>query len=488
VAARRLERHRAIVGLASIAWFAACPATSSGTAASGTASTSSSTSTTSGSPAPSHPLFPQVPDNGGPVLASPQVIALHYGDDQNWAFEQAALTWLLGSSWLAEVGDDYGVGTGSLQTEITLAPTSPQKLSDDDVHAAIDALFADGGVAVPGAGSDVVFVLFVPGSVDYDLFGTTGCMSGSVDSYHLWYFHGDTQVPYAVVLDCPGQFGHSRLEQLQLDLSHEVIEVATDPFGFGNNASGIPSDAWRITDAGEPFYAMGDEVADLCIWISAVYVADAGFGDAGFVAQRVYSNKAAEAGLASPCIPAPIEEIFYTLATDAGVAFVSPGNAVQVTLTGWTTDAGSDAGPTWCVQAVTPAAADFVPTFAVPDGGATVFRAGTQLTITVGTPTGQAPPNPDDAGGVATLYGPVLLESEDCDAGTVMSVWPVQVALPPVRDACAPAAVDPCERYGLLCLDGGCALPVAGTACVPSVGCAKGLGCVVDGGRTPTCQ
>jgi hypothetical protein len=230
-------------------------------------------------------------------------------------------------------------------------------------------------------------------------------------------------------------------------------------------------------DPTNPFFSIGDEVADLCDLLTSVYEDP----DAGFYAQRVWSNSAALAGTGDPCIPVPAGETFFALTGPLGFAYASPGQGLEVSLTAWST------GPTssWCVDGVW-AGDDFQPNVTNVTSSNPMENGGS-LSFTISVPSNVSPPAPDVNNDVPVLYGAEWVESSDCDGGPE-SIWPVQLGLPPVGQGCnvpSGGAADLCAPYGLVCTPGNpitsCQLPGAATACLPTVGC-QDAGSCSDGG------
>jgi hypothetical protein len=249
---------------------------------------------------------------------------------------------LVASSWLSIVGADYGVGLGQVTGSIVLdgGPSGgPAEVTDSDIDNLLTQLILDGGVPAPSA--NTVYVLAYPEStVISDNLGTS-CQNFT--AYHGRFLLGTTWVPYCVIPTC-GAYPGSVItveDMVDVALSHEFIEAATDPVSTTTTAG------YHILDPDNPWTYSGGEVADLCD-TSPPYHAP----DAGFIAQRVWSNSAAELGTESPCVPAPAGETYFNVGIEPHVTVVldagfSKAQTVTFALTGWSTAPMGD----WSVYA-----------------------------------------------------------------------------------------------------------------------------------------
>ena len=280
-----------------------------------------------GDPAPRSPL-PQLADRGGPVMAHPALVPIFFADDPDSAALTAFNQWIVGSQWLAAVGAEYGVGSGSVLGAVQLSTAAPAAITDREIVDLLYARLADGTLPAPGA---------APGNVLYEVYFPVGTVvsfadgksCGAFGGYHDSARRGGVELAYAVLPSCPGFVSdHTALEIRELVSSHELIEAATDP---------IPSNhpAFQLEDPISPWRALGEEVADLCVRGDR----SATWPEAGFVAQRSWSNAAAAAGT-DPCVPGPLTPYFTVSAELGSIPRIAAGKARLIQLTGYARGAG----------------------------------------------------------------------------------------------------------------------------------------------------
>src|SRR5262245_24608032 len=58
------------------------------------------------------PPLPQIPSQGGRVIAHVKLVTITFQGDPNEQQIQAFGDWFVQSSWLSEVGAEYGIGAG----------------------------------------------------------------------------------------------------------------------------------------------------------------------------------------------------------------------------------------------------------------------------------------------------------------------------------------------------------------------------------------
>ena len=284
-----------------------------------------------------HPL-PEVSDVGGPKLAQPQLVPIFFSDDLDVAALTSYSQWIVTSSWLQQAGADYGVGDGSVLGVVQNIEPAPDAIKDTEI---VDLLFrglADGTLPQPAGGGlgDVLYVVNFPAHTVVTA-GTAGIDKSCTDfgGYHASARRNGVELAYAVIPTCPDfHRGLTELETREMATSHELIEAATDP---------LPSNhpGFQLRDLTSPWLALGGEVADLCARGDATDV----WRDAGFVAQRSWSNAAAQVG--DPCVPVPTDAPYYSvMTTGVSVPRVAPGGHVAVVLAGW----AHAARPDWPIR------------------------------------------------------------------------------------------------------------------------------------------
>jgi hypothetical protein len=250
-------------------------------------------------------------NGGGVVLTSLELTTIDYAGYSLDRQAQAYASWIVGSNWLATVGQDYGVGPGTYVNHLTLDRPWPDTLTDTDIADLLESLLGvDGGLPEPNENS--LYILYFPASTTITYYGLTSCVD--FGGYHGEVASGSYDVPYAVIPLCE--------LDISIAVSHELAEAATDPFVWS-------SPGYRLQDSYDPFsYITGGEVGDLCV---GLLFSD----DQIHYAQRIWSNEAAKAGLGSPCVPVPSDEVFVNVTPFfSGVQPVSAGTSV-FQMAGW---------------------------------------------------------------------------------------------------------------------------------------------------------
>jgi hypothetical protein len=316
-----------------------------------------------GATPPPIPL-PQVPSHGGPTLAHPELVTITFQGDPYTAQLQAFGDWLVQSSWLTTVGAEYGVGAGTQRAKLVVDYTPPAVVSTSDIETYLSAGITTG--VFPQPDPETIYVIYYPASTTPSGLGCNG----------PWWGHNTVTSPlryvYAAIPECPppALYGWSPIESIEEDASHEIIESATDPDRAG-------AAAYAVTDPASPFLYVGSEIADLCVGLVTT--------EAGFFAQRVWSNVAAAAGR-SPCVPAPAGDLTFEMMPSFEAALdIAAGASAEVQLTAWSS---SPRGP-WGVAPITFPGyqATLFPTGMLD---ASTVSDGEHATLTVSVPAGAA--------------------------------------------------------------------------------------------------
>lgn len=358
-----------------------------------------------------HAALPQVPSGGGPVIAAPKIVTITFAGYSEDATMKSFGDWIAGSSWLSQVGQDYGVGNGTHAAHVVLqmaAPTAPtdldtqalieQKIGDGTLPSAFDA---DGGSdAGSGVAGGYLYVLFYPqGTTAGGFLGgpdTCADLGGGqfIGGYHWETQSGAYHVPYAVVPTCSDATGVEKAADLEASASHEIIEASTDPFPY-------TSTAYALTDPNNPWTYTDGEVGDLCEGQTVQ--------QAAFTVQRVWSNAAAAAGTA-PCIPAPAAGFYDVSPSPNTTQIVAAGASVTFTLTGFSTAPM----PPWSLQAFA-GQGTFVPTLVL---STSTIGNGQTATLKVTVPS------------TATSQGYASVFVSCSRAAGDFNYWPVAVSVP----------------------------------------------------------
>ena len=316
-----------------------------------------------------HPAWPTVPDQGGPILAHPQLVVVTYAGFAFASDVEAYASWIVGSRWLTTVGAEYGVGAGAVVANVRLTETAPATLSETELGAHLGELIASGDLPTPSMGlSSALYVVYLPRTTrvtDAGGGGTTAVSCADFLGDHRAATSGSgSTFAFAVIPDCiETDVGLTELEGMLEAMSHELVEAATDPF------PDHPAWAFPATSSSE-WIAAGGEIGDLCVGARTT--------EDGHEVQRIWSNAAALAGL-DPCVPgAPSAPFFDVSPSVNGVRMVSPGEVVDVTLTGWSTAPTSP----WTTEAYAYGDFDTAPTLS-----AHTFTNGSVATLTLHVPT-----------------------------------------------------------------------------------------------------
>jgi hypothetical protein len=269
-----------------------------------------------------HATLPQIPDQGGDVLQNVQLVTVTFGDDPDRAQREAFGEWIVTSDWLAAVGEEYGVGPGTHQPGRLSDPT-PASTSDSAIQMLLTDRIRDGSLPVPPAGaSDFLYMVYFPSTTVVDDGGLRLACAGLGGQGYHWDLDVDgARISYGISIGCPtGPL--AELDDSELGASHEIIEAITD-------AHPSVAKAWSITNPNDPWSVGGGETADLCL--------GQGLQDpAGFWVQRVWSNRAAQAG-GPPCIPVPPDTPYFNVTAARSLLPITAGQQARFTLQGWST-------------------------------------------------------------------------------------------------------------------------------------------------------
>ncbi len=305
-----------------------------------TTGTSGTTGTTGGLPTP----WPQIPVQNSPaaVLSSPKLVPIFFapwtvgGTQHSYSYTQHAedyTSWIMTSSWLSEVGADYGVGTGTRASPVILSDVPPTTVLDADIQTLISQKIQNGTLPQPDA--NTLYMIFYPQETTiYEDAAHQYQSCTFFGGYHYEFLDsnlGGQEIVYAVIPDCTGQPNYTMPFDLDIAVSHELIEASTDPYTIYNPA-------YIFNDTNSPWGFTFGEVGDMCI--ENTYTDPV----SGNSAQRIWSNSLA-LGSRSPCAPLPTSGDFYgAYVTPNQTAVASPGGTVNLTIHTWSTN---PTAPSW---------------------------------------------------------------------------------------------------------------------------------------------
>jgi hypothetical protein len=267
-------------------------------------------------PAP-HPAPHTVQSYGGPIMSSPKVLPIFFGDDDPTTTNQieAFLAALQSSTYFGSAAAEYGVGAATILPAVHLTEDAPTSTSDSDIQGWLaDEIEAGDGV-FPQPDAETIYLLYYPSGTQIDLngFGTSCEQFGG--------YHADTRLSdgtaasYAVIPRCPASQGLTAMQAITDATSHELLEAATDPRPFSDPAYDRIDDAHVYVEL-----VLLTEIGDQCAFSPSGY---ATYPDLPYEVQRVYSNASALAGH-NPCVPIPSGEVYFVAAPD-------PQDDVQIT-------------------------------------------------------------------------------------------------------------------------------------------------------------
>ena len=240
------------------------------------------------------PVLPQVVDVGGTFLVSPKVQPILYASDTGATDIQAFLQELATTSTWAQATSEYGVGPLTVLPAVMLSDPAPASVSDAMLESSLASNTSGANPAWGAADPSTIYLFVLPeGSIESD---SEGACCTDYDGYHYQAEVGAVTVPYALSCACPGFDGPhiTDLQERTIDMSHELVESATDPFPNSDPAYTQEDDAdivWTLVTDGE--------VADMCEFNDDANVIPPG---STYMVQRSWSNAAA-ARFENPCVP-----------------------------------------------------------------------------------------------------------------------------------------------------------------------------------------
>ena len=252
-----------------------------------------------------------VPNNGGPIIKSPQLVSVTWKTDDLAANLVAFDTWLPTSSFFTTMMAEWGVGAGSYGGAYSVDTAAPPMMDD----AAVQALLTDAITLgkVPAPNGSRIYMVYPPKGTIVQSFGTNGC--SDFQAYHgSFQYAGEGGIAlavYSVTPRCADTFGMTPTDFTTWGASHEVMEASSDP--------DATKPTWVILNQ-TPSTPQPGENADLCGGHPTKVE--------GHMVTRNYSNVAAKAG-ARPCVPAPAGPMFGIYASPTAVK-IAPGTSIEV--------------------------------------------------------------------------------------------------------------------------------------------------------------
>ena len=238
--------------------------------------------------------LPQVVTLGGPVLTNPKVLPILYSTDPGASDVVAFLQELASTSYWGETTSEYGVGPLTVLPPVTLTTPPPTTITDAALEASLANNTSGPSPSWGAADPNTIYLFVLPtGLIEKD---AEGACCTDYDGYHYEASAGGVSVPYAISCACP-MFdgpGVTDLQERTVDMSHELVEAATDPFPDSAPAYTQEDDAdivWTLVTDGE--------VADMCEFNDDANIIPPG---STYMVQRTWSNLAAQQ-FDNPCVP-----------------------------------------------------------------------------------------------------------------------------------------------------------------------------------------
>ena len=326
-----------------------------------------------------HTALPLVAPHDHVVLTKPELVTITFPGYAWTAKVQSFGEFLGGSSWLAAVGTEYGVGVTTQVAKVEWPAAAVAGTTDQQLRKLIGQGITSGMLpAPPTKGSQLVYTVYWPSDVVLDAraqgagvlcqkaaFHASGELfaSGYHDSFAA---PNGARVDYVVVGDCSNS-----IDTITRTASRELIGTFTDPFEVDNSGwllDVMSTDPWFLdVNSGEVGYLCENEKP---------------VTEAGWTLHRSWSNAAAKAGM-QPCLPSPEGTAYYNVsASPSGTVHAAAGTTVVYTLTGWS----SEPVPRWGLAMTKPEGSDFTLTELSPTFGAAKLGNGEVTTLTLHVP------------------------------------------------------------------------------------------------------
>jgi hypothetical protein len=401
--------------------------------------------------AAAHPAFPQLVDQGGPILTAPRVVTVTFPGDSNAAQLAAFGAQVTNNAWWDAVRQGYcetgttrcvGDGPAGESVELTGAPdpsyTDSSQGGPSTLQAYIRSLVESGRIPRPDA--QTILVFYLPATTSVTLDGGASC--DAFAAYHNSMSAGGVQFMYVVVTACasdPGYVGPSltEIQQSTFAASHEIVEAATDPFVTGTS-TGFYLDT--RDPAGLPWNNLaGGETADLCEDILGLGQDQA--TEDGFTVTRVWNNAAARAG-GDPCVPASTA-VYINAAPETWLVKIEVGASATLVADAFSSAPAAD----WLVFGgdLNATESDRNPYLTITVNGARTATVNNGDRVTVRVTLNQDPANLPDYSQSFGATG-LLISSDNRAHPTVAHFWPFLVVTPSGAAASGLGNVDPTQK------------------------------------------
>lgn len=241
-----------------------------------------------GSTGPFPATLPQVVPTLG-AISQPNIVPVFFPNNTlKSQLTSYVMNYVARSAAYAPIAE-YGVTNTTVAAAVQLATAPPTAVNDTDIQALLAARIGDS--TLPAADGRNIYLFFYPQATAITKGSGKSCQDFA--GYHGWTKVGGVDAPYAVIPQCTSSTQPGALAALTIPVSHEITEAVTDPVGVSLYDMNDPYPLWFA-----PFF--GNEVADMCEWLSDTAVTEIGIGTSA----RIWSN-AAMRSKKNPCLPAP---------------------------------------------------------------------------------------------------------------------------------------------------------------------------------------
>ncbi len=239
-----------------------------------------------------HPTAPIVKNAGGAVLANPKLVVVTFASDPLASQIETFAQSIGASAYWAATTSEYGVGAPSYAGAVHVDAPPGTSLTQDALESWLSSQLDGTHPEWPAYDASTIYSIVFPKGAGVMVDGAPVCQGSP--AYHFEIPSTGRSILYAAENRCDPIFGLSGIDYVTAGLSHEWVEIATDPHYVTGPAfmqpDGKYSD-WALTTGGE--------VADMCTNRNGVYFKPS---DLPFTVQRSWSNASALAGH-DPCVP-----------------------------------------------------------------------------------------------------------------------------------------------------------------------------------------
>lgn len=258
--------------------------------------------------------LPQVVPTAG-ALTRPHIVPVFFPNNLLRTQLTTYVQNYVASSASYAVMKEYGTTSTTVGNAVVLSTAPASNVTDADVQALIAARVADS--TLPAADGNTMYLFFFPQSTTITNGSSVSCQDFA--GYHSWSAAGTATALYAVIPQCSATALPTTLPSITVAASHEITETVTDPIGKSLYEMNDPYSLWFA-----PF--SGNEVADMCEWLSDYAVNEVGIG----YTARIWSN-AAMRNRKNPCLPVPTPSSFFAIPIMPEQRQVQIGTAVRTT-------------------------------------------------------------------------------------------------------------------------------------------------------------